>query len=326
MFEYANRLAQSGYDVNLLCSIERPFKRARTPVWLRWLLTRFRKIGWFTFHNNVRVAVVPRINDRTVPDAVATMSTWWQLAFATARLSPAKGTRINLIQDYEIWTGQTERVHESYSLALQHVVIARHLQELVSRLSGSRPVHIPNAIDLDQFTRTTPLEQRPAAVIMLYSEEERKGSIYGLAALEELKNQFPELQATLFSVYARPPHIPTWITFLQRPANLNELYNQHSIFLSPSLGEGWALPPAEAMACGCAVVCTDIGGHWDYAIQGQTALLVPAKDPGAIVGAVKTLLSDTAYRDSLSAAAHDHIRGFDWDRSARQLIELFHPH
>ena len=158
---------------------------------------------------------------------------------------------------------------------------------------------------------------------MLYSEEEHKGSVYGLAALEELKRLFPALEATLFSVYARPRHIPAWIAFVQRPANLSELYNRHTIFMSPSLSEGWALPPAEAMACGCAVVCTDIGGHWDYGIQEKTALLVPARDPGALVMAVSKLLTDPVFRTTLSTAALEHIRQFDWQRSTRQLIQLF---
>lgn len=323
MFEYANHLAACGYQVNLLCSIERPYKSARTPVFLRFLLTRFKTIHWFGFHQDVRVRVVPRINNRTTPDAVATISTWWQMAYAITQLSAAKGVAINLIQDYELWKGQAERVHASYSLPVCHVVIARYLQDLVEQHSGSKPIHIPNAIDLQQFTITTPPAARPASVIMLYSEEEHKGSVYGLAALEELKRLFPALEATLFSVYARPRHIPAWIAFVQRPANLSELYNRHTIFMSPSLSEGWALPPAEAMACGCAVVCTDIGGHWDYGIQEKTALLVPARDPGALVMAVSKLLTDPVFRTTLSTAALEHIRQFDWQRSTRQLIQLF---
>lgn len=325
MFEYANRFAAQGFEVNLLCSIERPYKAARTPVWLRYILTRFRKIRWFTFHDGVCVRVVPRISDRTTPDAVATISTWWQMAYAIAALSPAKGMKINLIQDYELWKGQTERVHASYALPVQHVVIARYLQKVVAQLTGVKPVHIPNAIDLAKFFVTAPPAARAASVIMLYSEEERKGSVYGLPALEELKRLFPELKATLFSVYPRPAHIPAWIDFVQRPSDLNVLYNQHSIFLSPSLGEGWALPPAEAMACGCAVVCTDIGGHADYAIHDQTALLVPAKDRAAIVAAIQQLITDTERKDRLVAAATKMIREFDWDRSTRQLIQLFKP-
>lgn len=323
MFEYANRLAAQGYDVNLLCSIERPYKKARTPVWLRYLLTRFRKIRWFTFHARVRVRIVPRISDHTTPNAVATMSTWWQMAYAVAKLSPGKGTKINLIQDYELWKGQSDRVHGSYGLPLQHVVIARYLQAVVEPYAGVKPLHIPNAIDLSKFFVTTPPHSRPPSVIMMYSEEERKGSVYGLEALGEVKILFPDLKATLFSVYPRPAHIPAWIDFVQRPRNLPQLYNQHLIFLSPSLGEGWALPPAEAMACGCAVVCTDIGGHADYAVDGQTALLAPPKNRGAIVAALQQLLANREKQALLSANALRMIREFDWDRSTQQLVQLF---
>src|SRR3546814_17749375 len=61
---------------------------------------------------------------------------------------------------------------------------------------------------------------------------------------------------------------------------------------SSDLGEGWHLPPAEAMACGCAVVSTDIPGVFDYALEGTTALLAPPGDSATLADRLTELLDE----------------------------------
>ncbi len=321
MFEYANQLANRSYSVTILYSIKRPFKKSRTPVWIRYILLYYRKVKWFTLHPSINQRLVPEINDRFVPDASATISTWWQMAYALANLSGTKGKKINLIQDYEIWNGNIEKVHQSYSLPVQHVVIAKYLSKLMSEVASITPVHIQNAIDLSRFSISRPIENRPdASVIMLYSEEERKGSVYGLEAIFMVRELIKDIRVTFFSVYNRPPHIPDWIQFITRPKNLPELYNQHAIFITPSIGEGWALPPAEAMSCGCAVICTDIGGHLDYAIHSDTALLVPPKNPELLAKCIIQLIENKTERVRIANAGKNYIEQFRWERSTEKLI------
>ncbi len=320
MFEYANRLAAQGHQVTILYSIERPFKKSKTPVWVRFLLQYIRKVKWFEFEPNIKQKLVTRISNRTVPDATATVSTWWQMAYSLDKLGASKGKKINLIQDYEIWAGNEDKVRESYKLNLSHVVIAKYLSKLVLEVSGREPIHVPNSIDLEVFKITNSITQRdPKSVIMMFSNEERKGSKYGLEALNKVKEQIYDLTVTLFSVYDRPSYIPSWMNFIKRPPNLADLYNQHAIFVTPSLGEGWALPPAEAMACGCAVVCTSIGGHQDYARDSETALVVPPANIEAMVLKILTLIKDSAERCELATRANMYIHQFQWDNSVAKL-------
>lgn len=326
MYEYANRLAIKGYKVTILHSIRRPFKKSRTPVWLRYLLLRFRrKKPWFAFHPAVRLRIVREVVDRNIPDADITISTWWQMAYAIARLSESKGKKVNLIQDYEIWTGQDGLVHESYKLPIVHVVIAKYLIDKVQGFSNMRPLHIPNAIDVDVFRIRIPIEERnPYSVIMLYSEEERKGTKFGLAALSRVRERFPTMTVTLFGVYPLPADLPDWIDYHHKPNNLPELYNRHAIFFSPSLGEGWALPPAEAMACGCAVVCTDIGGHHDYATDRETAYLVAQKDVEQMAVSLNELLENQEVRLRIARNGHQNIIAkFNWSSSVLQMESIF---
>src|SRR3546814_13925355 len=65
-----------------------------------------------------------------------------------------------------------------------------------------------------------------------------------------------------FSFHANPPQTV-----------LRDLYNQAAIFVSASHEEGWGLPPAEAAACGAALVVSSNGGHSDYLTDRETALM-----------------------------------------------------
>ncbi len=326
LFQFANRLAARGHQIVILCAVKRPFKRQRTPVWIRLLFNRIgiRKIKWFELDASVKVVVVPEITDQYVPDADATLSTWWQMAYTLPALAKSKGNKVNFIQDYEVWTGQCDKVHDSYTLPVKHVVIAKYLQELVLNYSGLKPTLVNTPIDLQKFFLKRPIEARDAAsVLMMYSEEPRKGSMFGVAALQKVKAKVPGLRVTFFSVYERPASLPAWYNFYRKPDNLLDLFNDHAIFLAPSLGEGWALPPAEAMACGCAVVCTRIGGHQDYAFHGETAWLVPAENVDETANALVTLIQDEKLRHRIAVNGKKIItESFTWDTAVEHLESI----
>ena len=65
-----------------------------------------------------------------------------------------------------------------------------------------------------------------------------------------------------------------------------------NIYKPKSLMEGFSLPPAEAMMCGCAVVVTDIGGHREYCKHNITALLSKPKDISKMVENVLVLINN----------------------------------
>lgn len=330
MYEYANRLAAKGHDVCMYHSIKRPYKKSSTPVWLKQLIFALRGVArpaWFPLDERIESRIVPSITDKHIRDADIIMGTWWQMTYAISALHERKGKKFNLIQDYETWAGQQDKVDASFSLPVQPLAIARHLKDLVSRKApGISAIHIPNAIDERAFFLETAIESRSrGSIIMLYSEEPRKGTAYGLEALRLVHEQFPGLTVTLFGVYPPPPGLPAYAKYLQRPGNLRSLYNASSIFISPSLGEGWALPPAEAMACGCAVVCTNIGGHLDYAIDNASALLCETENPQQLAEKILILIRDDAYRQRIANGGQLLIRTeFSWDRSVEKLEACFY--
>jgi glycosyltransferase involved in cell wall biosynthesis len=147
----------------------------------------------------------------------------------------------------------------------------------------------------------------------MYHQFAWKGSADGIAALKIAKQHCPDLKAHLFGVFPAP-QLPNWIEYTQNPQQpvLEDIYNQAAIFLAPSWTEGFSLTPVEAMLCGATVVATDNGGHREYAIPEETALLCPIKDPHALAEGLLRLIQNPQERLRLANNARGALGRFSW--------------
>ena len=207
------------------------------------------------------------------------------------------------------------------------IMIARWLYERGLKLGvpADEMVIIPIGIDHSIYRILVPIEDRPPRIAMLYHKMPIKGAVDGIKALELARRRNLSLEAVLFGIYPRPKMLPDWIEYhcgQPREELVGSTYNGSSIYLCPSWKEGWHLPPAEAMACGCAVVSTDIGGVRDYAEHGVTALLSPSRDPEGLAYNIVRLLKDDELRVRLAKAGHERIKEFTWERST-DLLEQY---
>lgn len=328
MYEYANHLAARGHQVTVIHGIVQRHKKMKSPLWYKRLLFFLKKASrpkWFKFNAEIRSIIVPEIIDAHIPDGDIIMSTWWSTAVEVDLLAASKGRKFNLIQGYEVWEGQADLVHESYNLASQQITVSRYLQQLVKEISGKEPLYVPNAVDPKIFFTSLPVEERnPASVCMMFSEQELKGSAYGLEALLKLKEIMPDLSVDLISVPKKPKNFPDWIAYNRNPPNLREIYNRNSIFLSTSLNEGWGLTCTESMLCSCSLLCTDIGGHREFAIDQETALLVEPKRADQIYSGLVELIENDKKRFKLSQKGRQYVtENFSWDKSTDLLERAF---
>lgn len=104
-----------------------------------------------------------------------------------------------------------------------------------------------------------------------------------------------------------------------------ELYAEAQVAAVPSLYEGFSLPAIEAMACGVPVVGTT-GGAVPEVIgaDGETALIVPPKDSGALATAIGRLLDDSALRDRIGNAGRARVmERFTWKACAVGTAEQY---
>lgn len=88
--------------------------------------------------------------------------------------------------------------------------------------------------------------------------------------------------------------------------------------------EPFGIVPLEAAACGVPVVATAVGGQLDTIVDGETGLLVPARQPGAIATALQRLVTDPALRARLGAraAARAHA-SYGWATVADATLDVY---
>ncbi|MGQ9847150.1 MAG: glycosyltransferase family 4 protein [Bacteroidales bacterium] len=103
---------------------------------------------------------------------------------------------------------------------------------------------------------------------------------------------------------------------------LGPLIHGASIFLYPSLHEGFGIPCLEAMACGVPVITTNTGAIPE--IVGDAAILVQDPlDPAHFADAILIALNDYTLRLALIKKGIKRSHNFSWTTSAKKLIEVF---
>ncbi len=138
--------------------------------------------------------------------------------------------------------------------------------------------------------------------------------IIGYGPLEE---ELKQLTANL--------NLQDHVKFLGRLPNeeLPPYYAAADAFIIPSHEEAFGVVAAEAMAMGKPLISTAVGGLKEVA-DDKVALIVPPRDPDSVARAIVTLYHSPHLRETMGQAGLHEVREvFNWDRAARQYIDLY---
>jgi glycosyltransferase involved in cell wall biosynthesis len=100
-------------------------------------------------------------------------------------------------------------------------------------------------------------------------------------------------------------------------------YRRHQALVFASTYEGFGLVALEAMSQRLPVIATPVGCAASLVRDGETGYRVPARDAGAIAGAVQRLLDDPAEARRRAANARALVAGMTWRRTAQQTIAVY---
>ena len=103
---------------------------------------------------------------------------------------------------------------------------------------------------------------------------------------------------------------------------LASLYKNASIFVMPSLYEGFGLPVLEAMSYGVPCVVSDNSSLREITRSGQ-ACLSTTGEANDIAEKINTLLTNERLRKELSEKGIKNARKFSWEKAAREMLEVF---
>jgi starch synthase len=115
-----------------------------------------------------------------------------------------------------------------------------------------------------------------------------------------------------------------WIPEMLPRREIVQLLSNAAVFACPSLYEPLGIVNLEAMACGTAVVGSQVGGIPEVVADGETGLLVPPGDPAALAAALNALILDPALAAAMGAAGRKRAAAeFGWDTIAAQTADLY---
>jgi glycosyltransferase involved in cell wall biosynthesis len=92
--------------------------------------------------------------------------------------------------------------------------------------------------------------------------------------------------------------------------DLAAIYSGALALLHPSFKEGFGMPLAEAMACGCPVVTSDLSSMPE--VTAGAALLVDPRDPASIAAALRRVVQEPGLARKLRRLSLERARQLDW--------------
>ncbi len=117
----------------------------------------------------------------------------------------------------------------------------------------------------------------------------------------------------------------TFLGFTER-SNLDKLYRQCSVFVCPSLSEGYGMALAEAVVYGLPIVATTAGAIPEMVTNDVNGLLVKPGDPRALAAAIAKLVADHSLRTAISKANLKRAASLSkWDGFHQILLRELAP-
>lgn len=104
-------------------------------------------------------------------------------------------------------------------------------------------------------------------------------------------------------------------------ADLPLVYNLSSLFVYPTIYEGFGLPALEAMACGIPVITTEVSSLPE--IVGEAGVLVPANDQQALYKAINKVLQDPELHRDLTNKGLKRAAKFSWQQTAQLTMQVY---
>jgi glycosyltransferase involved in cell wall biosynthesis len=155
-----------------------------------------------------------------------------------------------------------------------------------------------------------------------------------LKAIEEIRPSIPNLRVLLIGKgpleksmreRCRQMGLDENVRFLGYVEDVERCLSLMDVFcLVPNSNEGFSNAIIEAMAAGRPVIATDVGGNAEAVVHGETGLIIPPDDPGALADAIVRLYRDESARLSMGRKGRERAeKEFDVEKMIINLQEIY---
>jgi glycosyltransferase involved in cell wall biosynthesis len=102
---------------------------------------------------------------------------------------------------------------------------------------------------------------------------------------------------------------------------LNTMYKNAAAFIYPSLYEGFGLPPLEAMANNCPVICSQTSSIPE--VVGSAGQYFDPNSVESMRNAIELVVYSTTTSSELIARGHARVKQFSWERCAKETHQTY---
>ena len=308
--EHAEGLADRGHDVSIV--------------------TRDPRHDWIPIR--VPVQGVHAFDATTLPEADVHVATWFPTVVPTVKAGRARRI-FHLSQGYEVTSpnlaDRIPEIEEAYAQAVPKLLISRHLLALLQPRYPGPYFVLPQAIRVTDYTPPAAARRTagpPVIGVVGPFEAEGKGIRVALRAARRLRDSgfdfllsrvsqlpFPEAEKAIFLAdrYLSGASVNQMVSW----------YRGLDLFIHPSFGgEGFPLPPLEAMASGVPVVLTSIAS-FDPIPADAVSRVTPGDDAG-MAAAAAALLGDPALCERRRTRGLEVVREFDLPNVIERLEKI----
>lgn len=228
----------------------------------------------------------------------------------------------------------------------QIIVVSEELQTYVEHITGRHGINVvPAGVDIMTFS---PPDKSKQAIRQSLGLRDKKSVLFtgiikeikGLRFLVDASSPLLKKHDIQFVIVGNGPELPEIMkqidnlelsgsfTFTGRVSDsqLIDYYRCADVYCLPSLWEGLPQSLLEAMSCGLPTVATSVGGIPSLIDDGENGLLIPAKDPVAIVEKVDYLLTRLGEADRIGANARATILdNYAWEEICARIKHIVNP-
>lgn len=199
----------------------------------------------------------------------------------------------------------------------------------------------PVGIDLNKFPfrrQSTNSENSDSIVILTVARlVKEKGLKYGIRAIGELTNRFPELKIEYRIVGGGPlkkqllrlveeMKLSETVKFLgplEQAGVVREMSRAH-LFLLPSIAEALPVSLMEAQSIGLPIVATNVGSVYQVIVDGKSGFLVPSEDVNALVKKLEYLIEHREKWSEMGKAGREFVeKNYNIKKLNQQLVEIY---
>lgn len=218
--------------------------------------------------------------------------------------------------------------------SLAFIAVSKATRKELVELGIKQPIYVVPEAASGFFHPITQVKTKNNYILAMADFSPRKNILRTLAAYAALPTNFQNkyqlrivismaVPEELIKDAARRFGITEKVILERRPNDrrLRKLYSRATIFVYPSLYEGFGLPILEAMATGCPVITSDRGAMKEVA--GDAAYLVDPRSSSEISLAMQKIVTQPALAAKLQKAGLARAKQFFWEQTARKTLAVY---